>query len=88
MVRKGRRRLAAPMYDVGCTTVADGVCPCTMYDVRCTIAELARVARGGEALAAVIDEAGSGHGSKGAGAPGGAYVRCGMYEVNYNFEAG
>ena len=25
--------------------VADGVCLCTKYDVRCTIAELARVAR-------------------------------------------
>ena len=32
----GRGRLAAPMYDVGCTTEADGVCLCTIYDVRCT----------------------------------------------------
>ena len=30
---------------------ADGVCPCTMYDVRCTIAMFARVARRSEANA-------------------------------------
>ena len=31
----------------------------------------------------MIDEAGSGHGSIGAEAPGGAYVRCGMYDVRF-----
>ena len=30
-----------------CTTEADKVCLCTMYDVRCTIAIIARFARGG-----------------------------------------
>ncbi len=37
-VQHARRPQAAArqllMYDVGCTTVADGVCLCTMYDVR------------------------------------------------------
>ena len=42
-----RRRLAAPMYEVRCTTEADGACLCTTYDVRCTIAIIARVARDG-----------------------------------------
>ena len=35
VVTKGRGRLAAPAH-VRFTTEADGVCPCTMYDVRCT----------------------------------------------------
>ena len=32
VITKGRGHLAVPMYDE-----ADGVCPCTMYDVRCTM---------------------------------------------------
>ena len=41
-VQHARRPQAAArqllIYDVGCTTVADGVCLCTTYDVRWTIA--------------------------------------------------
>ena len=41
-----RRRLAPPMYDGRWTTEADGVCLCTIFDVRCTIWIIARFARG------------------------------------------
>ena len=34
------------MYEVRCTMEADGVCPCTTYDVRCTIWIIARQRRG------------------------------------------
>ena len=57
---------------------ADGVCLCTMYDVR--FGKFARVARDAERMQSGILKALRGRGYKGTEAPGGAYVRWTMYD--------
>ena len=71
---RGTVALGAPMYDGG----RQGL---PMYEVRCTMYDLGseRALRGTEAL-------GSAYVRRRQTEP--AYVRCWMYEVNYNFEAG
>ena len=90
IVTKGRWRLAEPMYDVGCTMYNThdgpkqlrGSCSCTIYDVRCTIAKFARVARGrAKPERTGYGETVHGHSYKGAVALGRAYVRCTMYDL-------
>ena len=63
--------MADPAY-VRCTTEADGVCLCTMYDVRCTIWIIARVARG------ILRSFSEGGGRRQTGS---AYVRGTRYDV-------
>ena len=38
LLKRKANALGNAFVYVRCTTEADGVCPCTMYDVRCTIA--------------------------------------------------